>query len=751
MAVLKYGTVAFLVFVGVITNSPAAPIVPEIEDRVDWPEFLSSADPIWHRLPTKWEESPFLGNGWMGTMVYQNGDNPRQLRIDVHHAGVTDHQPGDGTFWTARLPIGYFTIDTVGEMTACDLRLGLWNAELTGSVTTTAGSFELRALVPAEVNLIAADVTPDSGEAGLRVTFHPSKAVSPRMSPKRNPKNYRENPPHEFLERGDVRVCQQPLFAGGEHATAWRLAEGETRRLLVSVAHSHPERRAVHEATETVASAWAQGGYNALLADHRAWWHEFYPQSFVSISDPFWQNFYAIQMYKLGASTRAEGCLIDNHGPWLQATPWPYATWNLNVQLSYWAFNASNHLREAASLPNHLSRCREQLSKNVVPVEYRHDSYVIGRPATEGLEAEPYVGSGTEGAWPGEGGEVGNLLWAMHNVWLQYRHTMDETLLRETLFPLLKGSVNYYLHFLEADERGVLHLGRTYSPEYGTAPDCNYDLSLIRWGCRTLLEINQRLDLNDEKATAWRDVLDHLTDYPGDNERGYHIGRGMPYTRSHRHYSHLLMIYPFYEINIDTPGGREQIEKCIANWHSLPKQLLGYSFTGSASMFAALGDGDRALGKLNGLRRFLQPNTMYREGGPVIETPLSAAQSIHDMLVQSWGDKIRVFPAMPSEWRDATIHKLRTEGAFELSAARRDGRTEWVRLRSLAGEPFEVQTGIAGGVEVVSDGKVDLIEDDNYRLELAAGQAVLFRRTNDTRPAVAPVLVAAEPQFGLPD
>ena len=43
---------------------------------------------------------------------------------------------------------------------------------------------------------------------------------------------------------------------------------------------------------------------------------------------------------------------------------------------------------------------------------------------------------------------------------------------------------------------------------------------------------------------------------------------------------------------------------------------------------------------------------MYKESGPVIETPLSAAQSIHDMLLQSWGGKIRIFPAIPATWKD---------------------------------------------------------------------------------------------------
>ena len=57
---------------------------------------------------------------------------------------------------------------------------------------------------------------------------------------------------------------------------------------------------------------------------------------------------------------------------------------------------------------------------------------------------------------------------------------MDDTLLRDPLFPLLRRAMNYYLKFLYAGDDGKLHLPLTFSPEYGSAPDCNYDLALIR-------------------------------------------------------------------------------------------------------------------------------------------------------------------------------------------------------------------------------------------------------------------------------
>lgn len=89
---------------------------------------------------------------------------------------------------------------------------------------------------------------------------------------------------------------------------------------------------------------------------------------------------------------------------------------------------------------------------------------------------------------------------------------------------------------------------------------------------------------------------------------------------------------------------------------------------------------------------------MYKEAGPVIETPLSGAQCIHDMLLQSWGGKIRIFPAVPDAWQDVAYSGLRTEGAFKVSASRKQGKTEFVHIKSLAGEPCIVMTDISNPI-----------------------------------------------------
>ena len=125
----------------------------------------------------------------------------------------------------------------------------------------------------------------------------------------------------------------------------------------------------------------------------------------------------------------------------------------------------------------------------------------------------------------------------------------------------------------------------------------------------------------------------------------------------------------------------------------------GYTATGAASMYAWLGDAQQAYHYLDGLikHKNVSPTTMYAEGNPVIESPLSFCTALHDMLLQSWGRKdnvIRVLPACPKVWPDLAFHQLRGQGAFLVSAKRQAGKTQFVYIESLAGKPCRVITDI---------------------------------------------------------
>jgi hypothetical protein len=60
-------------------------------------------------------------------------------------------------------------------------------------------------------------------------------------------------------------------------------------------------------------------------------------------------------------------------------------------------------------------------------------------------------------------------------------------------------------------------------------------------------------------------------------------------------------------------------------------------------------------------------------------------QAVHEMLLQSWGGVVRVFPATSKTWQDASFERLRAEGGFVVSAGRKAGRTVRVEIRATTG------------------------------------------------------------------
>ena len=128
----------------------------------------------------------------------------------------------------------------------------------------------------------------------------------------------------------------------------------------------------------------------------------------------------------------------------------------------------------------------------------------------------------------------------------------------------------------------------------------------------------------------------------------------------------------------------------------------------------------------------LLPNTFYTEAhgkNPVIETPLSGAASIMEFLLQSWGNKIRVFPAMPDDWEEASFDDLRAQGGFLVSASRSNGQTDWVKIESEAGEPCTLKVpGWESAKQIGGSDKIRIkkIREGEFEIDLLKGQEILL-------------------------
>ena len=408
-------------------------------------------------MPTNWSQGAFTGNGQLGAMISAGPDG--SLRWHIGRTDVTYHEN--------RIPIGDLLLKPVGKFASVDMRLDLWNAQVHGTLKTTEGEITFRSFTHATQMVQVIELSTTGAESKCTFTWQPGLAVNPRTVFKKETVTSAEsNPlPTHAPPDGDLERWTQTFSGGGGHSTAWKevIGSNHTRLLLLSVGFSSKDGAGEKEAIDAVNTA-ASMKIDTLTSTHQAWWHHYYPESFVSIPDTRLESFYWAQMYKLASATRADRPALDLMGPWDNATPWPRIWWNLNLQLTYWPVLTSNRLELGESLCKLLDNGAGNLAINAG--EFSSDSAVASHS------------SGYDCLGPA-GNELCNLPWTMHNYYLQYRYSMDKAMLRDRIFPLLKRSINYYLHNTQTGPDGKLHIIRGYSPEYPNQPnpdpDCNID------------------------------------------------------------------------------------------------------------------------------------------------------------------------------------------------------------------------------------------------------------------------------------
>ena len=738
-----------------------APVKAAVESNIDWAKFLDRHDLIWTESPKAWHDGPFLGNGMLGSMIHQLDE--RRVRISLGRADVEDHKKGGPPFISqSRLPNGYFVLHTVGKITSLTGRLDLYQAEARMKVTTDQGDIDLRGIVHSDDMVIMYDCTPSADEKDMRLEFVPLKAIAPaRLQAEKNVKAlgdkahssrrswasspYAYNPDPVIGKTGDYHTCRQLLESGGETGTVWSIKHGAngSQALRVSIEHSFPKQTATADALAHLKQV--EGETTASMVErHRVWWHQYYPKSFISLDDTRMESFYWIQVYKFGAGARKGRAFMDTMGPWMvEESAWANGWFNLNTQLSYWFLSTANRFEVAESL---FTKLDEKLPTLVANMPKQYGDQCAGMST---IVPQTFISPFPSGKL----GFTGELLWTCHDYWLMLERTLDEKRTVEKFLPLLKKSVNTYIHFMKEGEDGKIHLPTTRSPEYGQGEDCNFNLALFRWGCNTLIDITERYEINDPLLPKWKDITNRLVDYPV-NENGYMVAKDFPFEQSHRHYSHLMMIYPLCEVNIDQVENRELIKKSVDHWINYPGTgNAGYSWSGVAAMYALQADGELAADYLDKFMRMqelypnnpaeIHPTTMYTETQrvqPVTETPLSLCDSMQLMLLQSWGDTIRVFPAVPKHWKNISFDGLLAKGAFEISATKKEGVTQFVSVKSNAGEPCLLQLDFEPArIEGVDDSAVKTLDSGKIKIDLAKGQEVIFYAKGVKRAAVAAV------------
>ena len=134
---------------------------------------------------------------------------------------------------------------------------------------------------------------------------------------------------------------------------------------------------------------------------------------------------------------------------------------------------------------------------------------------------------------------------------------------------------------------------------------------------------------------------------------------------------------------------------------------------------------------------------------PVLEGPAVFLLLVSEMLLQGYHGLVRLFPAMPDD-QDVSFRDLRTEGPLLVSAARKNGVVQYVRIKALKKQSFLLLNPWEDGQEVCLNGKMVRLEH-HHPFELDEMEEVVLQRSEQISEKTDVFNTVAEARLLMPD
>ncbi len=725
-----------------------------------------------------WDEAVPMGNGLMGGLLWGNGGT---LRLSLDRGDLWDERPaGDPNWWKkqtwaegkkrieagdagtvnqwwdapyngvspTKLPAGRVELDLGGGARVERFRLHLATAEASAEFS---GGRRVSAFASATQPVILLHV---SGPAPAVALFTPLQVLRRAAGADAGPSS-----------GGSVDRLGYPEAVTGAGAGAqWYVQEasqglrycvyvetkpvqgGSLLAVTVAATTDGPDPLAI--ARKRCADAFRRGRAGLLRA-HVDWWQRFWSASAVDVPDDAVRRQYLLSRYLLGAGSRRGAPPIPLQGVWTADTgglpPWKGDYHNdLNTQMTYISYQAAGHFEQGLSYLDLLWKLRPTFR------EFARSFYGVDGLATPGvmsLAGQPLGGWGQYSMSPTM------TSWNAHIFYLHWRYTGSPAFLRDRAYPWCLDAARCLRSLLKPDAQGVLALPLSSSPEiHGNSaeawvrPNSNYDLMSLKMQFLAVAEMADALGKTAE-AAEWLKAAAALGDFHADARGELLIDPVQPLAESHRHLSNLIGLYPFNLLTVEGDDtARRRIDASLAQWARLgTSQWCGYSFGWMSALQARAGRSDEALRLLQVFTKaFVLRNGFHANGDQTrsgyssftyrpftLEGNFVAMQALQEMLLQSWSptpgqrgtEVIRLFPATPAAWPDASFSDLRAEGGHRVSARRRGGKTVWLKLVAGSTGVVRIRDTFAGRTPRWSRPGVTRAGAD-YLVRLAKGEAL---------------------------
>ena len=176
----------------------------------------------------------------------------------------------------------------------------------------------------------------------------------------------------------------------------------------------------------------------------------------------------------------------------------------------------------------------------------------------------------------------------------------------------------------------------------------------------------------------------------------------------------------------------KNLEKYGSDW------WVGYSFSWEGNLYARAFDGENAARVLRTFAEcFCLKNSFHVNGDQckaghskfvyrpfTLEGNFAFASAIQEMLLQSHTGVVKIFPAIPNDWKNAKFEKLRAQGAFLISAKKVNGAVTEVVVYSEKGGDLVLENPFNGKLKT---DKKYATDGENIVFKMAAGETIKLK------------------------
>jgi hypothetical protein len=484
------------------------------------------------------------------------------------------------------------------------------------------------------------------------------------------------------------------------------LRDGESVVFAVGVATDRDgEEEALTRAFD-LAGNFSQKEYNEELGSHEQAWNNFWSASAIQLEDSELEALWYRTLFGFACHLKpgAQAPGLNANIPIYDYTAWNGAyTWNHNVQKWYVPSLPVNH-------PEWYDILADLVDQNMPIFEYLA-AEIFG---LEGVYIDimtiPFSPPYRTISHSVFGRALSHAGWISSMLYQHYEFTCDKNWLRDRAYPFIRKTADFYVAYLDKyqDVDGdiwpsmLLEDTGNWEPGFTKSRNVLTDLILFKKSFEIASEASEILDIDVDKREMWQKYISRVPDV----EYGWKDGKGwyaiyknwdkiwpdfeeyLHHIRTSRWGCSGWLVFPGEYIQGDEPGGLAEVVRDVVSRTdllNLPDRTrqLG-TFHGEANFLPFIRMG--LMDKFDDLRTLMLNHrfsngqfspystgenvyirTFFTDSWRIVENQYFPILGITEMLLQSQGNVIRLFPFWPED-KSAGFQGLRARSGFTVSA-----------------------------------------------------------------------------------